>query len=85
MKSIPDHLIEVKSATKVYVDAYNTRRTIIIEAARDGASVLQLAEASSLPPAAVAAILGDEWSDEHLAEAIAAHRPPEGYANEVQQ
>jgi hypothetical protein len=60
VKTIEEHLIDVTAATRTYVDAYNTRRAMIIEAARDGCTVDQLAEAALLPRPAVAAILGEE-------------------------
>lgn len=70
MKSIPDHLKRVTELTGEYVRTDGQRRAAIIEAARDGATVLQLAEASLMAPPAVARILGEEWSDERQAEEL---------------
>lgn len=60
MRRIPEHLERVRRATDLYVAAYNERRVMIIEARNDGCTIDELAEASKLAPAAVAAILGEE-------------------------
>jgi hypothetical protein len=70
VKSIPEHLTRVKELTGEYVKLDGQRRAAIIEAARDGATVLQLAEVSLLPPEAVARVLGEEWSPERAKEEL---------------
>lgn len=63
MRSISEHQERIARATELYVAANVERDNVLIEAARDGLTVVQLAEPARLPPAAVARIIGEEWSD----------------------
>jgi hypothetical protein len=70
VKTTTEHLARVSELTAEYVRLHNLRRAAIIEAARDGATVLRLSEAAGLPPEAVARILGEEWSPERQKEEL---------------